>query len=53
MKTTNSKTQPVQSRLDRENIIRLNTIAKSKGISLSLLVRMILIEYVEVKNGKL
>jgi len=41
------KTNAIQSRLDREGINKLEKLAEHKRISLSLLIRMILMEYVE------
>jgi hypothetical protein len=45
-------TQAVQSRLNCEQIILLKEIAKRKGISLGLLIRIIKISYLEAKNAK-
>lgn len=46
----NSNTFPVQSRLDGNNFNKLNEIAKKKGVSISMLVRIILLEYLEKHN---
>ncbi|HMN50253.1 MAG TPA: hypothetical protein PKD67_14000 [Ignavibacteriaceae bacterium] len=43
------KTLPVQSRLDQSNFKKLADAANNKGVSISLMVRMILIEYLEAK----
>lgn len=43
-------TKAVQSRLDEQRISLLQQIADGKGISLSLLIRLILIEYLEPGN---
>jgi hypothetical protein len=48
-----TKTFPIQSRIDKNQADRLLAIAKDKGISLSLLVRIILINYLEGKNNVL
>lgn len=46
----NFNTFPVQSRLDKNNYNRLYEIAKKKGVSISMLVRIILLEYLEKHN---
>lgn len=43
------KTLPVQSRLDQNHYELLSVIAQNKGVSVSLAVRMILIEYLEIQ----
>jgi len=43
------KTLPVQSRLDNEHFELLTALAMKKGVSISLMVRMILIAHLEVK----
>jgi hypothetical protein len=43
------KTLPVQSRLDENHYELLTAIAQKKGVSVSLMVRMILIEKLEAK----
>jgi len=43
------KTLPIQTRLDGNNFKMLQEAANKKGISLSLMVRMILIAHLEVK----
>lgn len=43
------KTLPVQTRLDENNFERLKQLAEQKGVSISLMVRIILIENLEHK----
>lgn len=45
----NQKTVAVQSRLDKNNFNRLSDLADHKGLSTSMLVRLILIKYLEAK----
>jgi predicted DNA binding CopG/RHH family protein len=52
MKNHALKTKPIQSRLDIEHISKLKELAEQKGISFSLLIRLIIIDYVEVNYGK-
>ena len=40
-------TIPIQSRLDKDNAIKLRNLAKRKGLSFSLIVRLAIIEYLE------
>jgi hypothetical protein len=45
------KTLPVQTRLDQNNFKKLAEAANKKGISISLMVRIILMENLEKSNG--
>ena len=48
---SNVSTRPIQSRLDESRIAKLKQLASKKGITISLLIRLILIEYLEGNNG--
>ncbi len=48
-----SKTYPIQSRIDTKHAEELQIMAEDKGISLSLLIRIILINYLEGKENVL
>jgi hypothetical protein len=45
------KTYAIQSRIDKNQMEKLLDDAREKGISLSLLIRFILINYLEKKNN--
>ncbi|MBV6419385.1 MAG: hypothetical protein DAHOPDDO_00601 [Ignavibacteriaceae bacterium] len=42
---------PIQSRIDRINFQKLKEVSKKKGISISMLIRIILINYTEGLNN--
>lgn len=45
----NQKTIPIQSRLDKNGYNKLSDLANHKGLSISMLVRLILIQHLEAK----
>lgn len=45
------RTLSIQSRLDKENFERLKKEAVSKGFSVSLLIRLIILEYLRERNN--
>lgn len=45
-----SKTIPLQSGIDETNHHKLNLIANNKGIAISMLIRFILLDYIENKK---
>jgi len=46
----NSRTVPVQSRLPRKHADKLKQIAETKGLNVSLFIRILLTKYVEKTN---
>jgi len=44
-------TKPIQSRMDVDNYNKLIEHSNKKGLSLSMLIRLIIIEYLENNNG--
>lgn len=51
LKKTNLSTVPIQSRLDELNFRRLVKLAKDRGLSVSMMIRFILVE--TLKNEKI
>lgn len=48
----NQKTVPIQSRLDKNTFNKLRILAEQRGLSISLMVRLLLLKNFEGQNDK-